>query len=319
MKILVATDFYEPFIGGAERQVQLLALALANRGHDVRVATVWHEGLSEHVRDDGFEVHRLRSRLLEQRSISTDPVRRFHPPFPVAGIVGGLRRLIAEQQTEVVHANGWIAYSCAAAVLGSKVPLVLSVRDYGYSCAVRTLMHLDRAMCSGPSPAKCLQCANHRYGAAKALAAVSGVSLGRPLLVHSVRGIHAVSTFIRDNVRRDLVGSTESGWSPPIIRIPDIPPMPSERPSEGAAPSVLPSEPFILFVGQLTRLKGVAWLLEAYGALNSPPPLVLIGTRWPDTPKVMPAGVVMIDRQADHVPYLRRRASAAGNTTCRRW
>ena len=44
MRVLLASDFYPPFIGGAERQVQLLAAALSNRGHAVDVATVWHEG-----------------------------------------------------------------------------------------------------------------------------------------------------------------------------------------------------------------------------------------------------------------------------------
>src|SRR5262249_27014223 len=47
-RILLASDFYAPFIGGAERQVQYLATEMAQRGHQTSVATVWHEGLPEH-------------------------------------------------------------------------------------------------------------------------------------------------------------------------------------------------------------------------------------------------------------------------------
>jgi hypothetical protein len=45
LKILLATDHYPPFIGGAHRQVQLLAQELSRRGYNVSVATVWHGGL----------------------------------------------------------------------------------------------------------------------------------------------------------------------------------------------------------------------------------------------------------------------------------
>ena len=306
MNVLIASDFYEPFIGGAERQVQLLAAALASRAHDVRVATVWHHGSLERESEGPVQVHRLQSLILEQRALSTDPVRRFHPPVPVPGIVRGLRAMIAEQQPSVVHANGWIAYSCAAALIGSKIPLVLSVRDYGYSCAVRTLMQFDRVLCSGPAPAKCLRCANHRYGALKAIAAVGGVSLGRPLLTRRVRGIHAVSEYIRSIVLRDLIGEDETSWRPPIVRIPDIPPelsVSQDDPESSLQMSMLPSEPFILFVGQLTEHKGLYTLLEAYKDLDSPPPLVLIGTIWPDTPTDLPPGVVKIG-EAPHTVVL---------------
>ena len=54
MRILIATDHYPPFIGGAHRQARLLAAGMAERGHDVAVATTWHGGLppldwEEHV------------------------------------------------------------------------------------------------------------------------------------------------------------------------------------------------------------------------------------------------------------------------------
>lgn len=297
MRVLIASDFYRPFIGGAERQVQLLGGALADRGNDVDVATVWHTGLPERELEGGVTLHRLRSGLMEQSWFSGDPARHFHPPFPVPGIVQGLRALINERQPDVVHANGWIAYSCAAALEGRNTPLLISVRDYGYSCAVRSLMERDRRICSGPALAKCLHCAAHRYGIPKALAAVGGVFTGRPLLVRHVRAFHVVSHFVGTIVERDVIGDGDLGWTPRVVRIPDVTPPAEDRDPTAAGAGLtdgFPAEPFILFVGQLTRHKGIVWLMEAYAKLADPPPLVLIGTRWPDTPKEFPAGVSVI-------------------------
>jgi glycosyltransferase involved in cell wall biosynthesis len=213
-----------------------------------------------------------------------------------------------EDPPDVVHASGWIAYSNAAALTGTSTPLVLSVRDYGYSCAVRTLMQFDHWPCSGPAPKKCLQCATHRYGAAKAISAVSGVSFGRHLLTRHVRGIHAVSTHIRTIIERDLIDG-DTAWQPPVVRIADIPPA-TEVDPDVAGTDALPKGPFILYVGQLTRHKGLLVLLEAYKQLASPPPLVLIGTEWPDTPQTLPPGVMNIG-EAPHELVLAawRRAS----------
>src|SRR3954449_6600646 len=105
MRILLTSDFYPPFIGGAERQVQLLAAALSSRGHQVAVASVWHAGSPEEEYEGAVLVSRLRSRALEQSFLSTDAVRRFHPPMPVPGIVSGLRSLIDQQRPDVVNAN----------------------------------------------------------------------------------------------------------------------------------------------------------------------------------------------------------------------
>src|SRR5262250_1201645 len=116
MRILMASDFYPPFIGGAERQMQLLGQELVLAGHEVDMATVWHTGLDEQQDDRGVQVHRLKGLLTAVPWFSSDPRRRFHPPFPEPGIAWGLRRLIAQQRPDVVHASGWIAHSCAAAL-----------------------------------------------------------------------------------------------------------------------------------------------------------------------------------------------------------
>ena len=53
----------------------------------------------------------------------------------------------------------------------------------------------------------------------------------------------------------------------------------------------LPKQPFILFVGDLRRFKGVHVLIEAYAELDGAPPLVLIGRKCHDTPTRWPKNV----------------------------
>jgi glycosyltransferase involved in cell wall biosynthesis len=299
MRVLMASDFYPPFIGGAERQVQLLSRELALRGHTVAVATVRQAGQPLAAENDGdVAVHRIEGLLTRLPWYASDPRRRYLPPFPEPAIVLGLRRLIRRLRPDVVHAHGWIAYSCAGALLGSRVPLVISARDYGYSCATRTLLHAG-ALCSGPAPAKCLGCAARAYGLPKAGVAVGGMALANLLLTRKVAAVHSVSSFVRKIVKRDLLGERARTQSVRRGSIPDVV-VPSflvesrEDEVERAHLERLPDEPFILFVGALQPHKGLGPLLDAYARLGKAPPLVLIGTQWHDTPSSFPEGIVVL-------------------------
>lgn len=304
MRILIASDFYPPFLGGAEYQVQLLGRELRDRGHAVSVASVWHEGLDTEEMDGSLRIHRIKGLATSIGWFSGTGARRFHPPAPEPGIALGLLRIAQRERAEIIHANGWIAYSCAVASISSKVPLVLSVRDYGYACATRTLLEKGTHISSGPELSKCLKCAAQRYGSAKALAAVGGVFAGRPLLARTVRGVHSVSRYVEMTVKRDVLA--HHGERKVVFEtIPDIVPVGAEpltsvpdRSSSWA--ERLPARPFILFVGALQAHKGLDVLLQAYALLGrlgstSRPPLVLIGTRWPDTPRSVPTGVTLLE------------------------
>jgi glycosyltransferase involved in cell wall biosynthesis len=66
-------------------------------------------------------------------------------------------------------------------------------------------------------------------------------------------------------------------------------------PADQAILRSLPSQPFILFVGALRRVKGIDELVEAYGCLQDPPPLVMVGSRTPDTPASFPPDVTVLN------------------------
>jgi glycosyltransferase involved in cell wall biosynthesis len=82
--------------------------------------------------------------------------------------------------------------------------------------------------------------------------------------------VHTLHSFVPD-------GLYESGW-------------------QADRPEFLPAEDgYLLYVGQLSRYKGLDVLIDAYRRLPFPPPWVLLGTPHPTSPAAesLPAGVTM--------------------------
>lgn len=299
MRILIVTDHYPPFIGGAHRQARLLAAGMAGRGHEVAVATTWHGGLPPLDWEENVTVHRLRQLRTVFRSLIRNEEQRHQPPFPDPVTVAGLRRLISGFQPDVIHAYGWLAFSVAAALGRRRIPMLVSARDYGYFCANRTLLRKGEP-CDGPAPLKCASCASEYYGGApKGLAATAGVYLCRPLLARKMTGLHSVSSFVDDVTIRYLFpdGPPESLMRVVIPSFQDVAP---DQPVDSSGGEVsaylerLPAEPFILYVGAFRKVKGLETLFDAYEQLESPPPLVLMGTYERDSPKNFPEDAVVL-------------------------
>jgi glycosyltransferase involved in cell wall biosynthesis len=301
LRILIASDHYPPFIGGAHRQTQLLSQELHKRGHTVKVATVYQPTLPWHDNEHGVDVYRLRQLRTWRTAHSPKPGQIHQPPFPDPVSVWSLRRLIRRFKPDVIHAYGWYSYSIAAALEGFDIPLVISARDYAYGCPTRTLVYRGEELCSGPALAKCLNCASHLYGRTKGWVAVFGVYLSDELLKRKVTGIHSISTYVQHIVRRDFLNDRAEDAELPHVIIPsfretDEDEVHSDDPDVQQYLARLPQEPFILFVGALRRVKGVEQLLAAYQHLDAPPPLVMIGTIESDTPSVFPPGVVVLEK-----------------------
>jgi glycosyltransferase involved in cell wall biosynthesis len=288
VRVLLTTDFFAPHLGGVELQVQALARSLLDQGHDVVVATVAQPGTASRDIVGAVPVRRLRALTTAVPWLSRDRRRRYHPPFPDPVLALLLRRLVRSFRPDVVQCHGWIAYSTAMALLGTGIPLVLSVRDYGYACATRNLLLRGR-VCTGPELGKCLRHATSVYGLAKGASSVASVLGLRRWLVSRTAVAHSVSTYVGNEVRRDLARDAPL----PVVTIADIVLREPDEPDE-PRDRTLPTRPYILFVGALQPHKGIHVLLDAYGRLDEAPPLVLIGTRWPDSPARYPAGVIVV-------------------------
>jgi glycosyltransferase involved in cell wall biosynthesis len=302
-RVLLVTDAYglmtdpqTPRVGGADRSVRLLALELTKRGHTVAVATTSQHRMPAREVSDGIEVHRVRDLTALVPWVSADPYKHIPPPFPDPEAVLRFRRLIKRFSPDIVHSYGWLTYSCALALVGSSIPLVLSVRDYGNFCAVRTLLYRDGNRCSGPAPLKCLGCAGDHYGRTKGAVAVAGVLGGRRLLARTISGVHSNSRHTQDVTWRHLLaGRTTVARGSAADAV--IPPFRDDSSDGAPDPAILARLPesYILFVGALRSAKGIGDLLAAHEGLPDAPPLVLIGTREIDTPETFPARTTVLE------------------------
>ncbi|AZO34679.1 glycosyltransferase [Mesorhizobium sp. M2A.F.Ca.ET.037.01.1.1] len=285
MRILLLSQFYPPVIGGEERHVRNLGAALARRGHHVSVGTLWHPGSPETELDGAVRVHRLRGTLQRLSGLHADPERRHAPPFPDPELMLALKRLVAQEEPDIVHAHNWIYASFLPLKGLSGARLVVTFHDYGLVCAKKNFMHLGAQLCSGPAAAKCLPCATGHYGAVKAAV----TTLGNWASSFAARRV--VDRFIAVSHAVARHNGLTQGHAPYDVIPNFVPDDVGVLGPEDACLRELPGDGFILFVGDLTRLKGIDVLLQAYASLERAPQLVLIGRRVPDTPTKFPPNV----------------------------
>jgi glycosyltransferase involved in cell wall biosynthesis len=287
MRILMLAQFYPPIIGGEEQHVRNLSRQLVARGHHVAVATLRHDDAPAFEIDDGVCVHRLNGSMQRARFLYGAGGRQHAPPFPDPEAMWGIRRVIAQERPDLIHAHNWLVHSFVPLKRWAGAPLVLTLHDYSLVCATKRLMYHGHA-CSGPALAKCAGCVADHYGAAK------GAVTAATNWVAGLAERAAVDMFLP--VSRAVAEATElRARRLPFQVMPNFLPDTSAE-NESGHPELLaalPEEPFILFVGDVGKQKGVDILLQAYAQIWPRPPLVIIGRRLPDTPRELPDGARM--------------------------
>lgn len=284
LKILQVADLFEPFIGGMEQHVKALSQGLTQRGHEVTIATVQIPGALVDETIDGYRVRRILG--WSGRALAGWYERDeapFHPPVPDPGVVSVLKQIIDELRPDVVHAQGWISYSCLAIARHRRFQLVVTMHDHSFACIRKTLMRKNLQVCSGPRFDACLRCAPSQYGLLKGTALTTGLRAARPLHARADSWV-AVSQSVAESTSRVLPRGS-------VISV--IPSASAQPPLLEQRPSWLPADGYLLFVGALGRHKGLSVLLEAYASGEFKRPLVVIGTSRGDTPKGWPAGVLI--------------------------
>ena len=289
MRILMLTQFYAPITGGEERHVQDLSRALVARGHEVAVAASVCAGSPDFEIDHGVRVYRLRGALQRAAWLFAESQRRHVPPLPDPELTWGLRRVVAREAPDIVHAHNWLVHSFLPLKRWSRARLIVTLHDYSLRCAKKRLMYRD-APCSGPGFNKCLACACQHYGLAKGSVTVTGNWLMSAVERSAVDLFLAVSAAT-------AIGNGLPAQAPNLQVIPNFVPDRAEAQPIDLAPYrvQLPPDGYLLFVGDLSREKGVAVLLAAYAGLSAAPPLVLIGRHLPDTPRTWPANVLVLN------------------------
>jgi glycosyltransferase involved in cell wall biosynthesis len=276
MRILTLSQFYPPIIGGGAIHARSLSVELVSRGHDVAFVTLWHQGQAEFELDQGVRVYRVHSSMRRMPWLFSDNGRQYSPPFPDPEVMLALRRIIVREQPEIVHAHNWLVYSFLPLKAWSGARLIVTLHGYDLVCVKATLLY-HGSNCDGPGFTKCLGCAAQDYGLAKGTATV---------LSHWVMDLFrrgAVDMFLTVS-QPAAVGNGLVGGRLPFQVIPNFMPGDVGVPEGDIEPYLaqLPAEDYLLFVGALSRQKGVDVLLHAYAGLTNAPPLVLIGYSTPE-------------------------------------
>ena len=305
MRILLLAQFFPPDIGGEERHVFNLANTLAERGHQVAVATQRMAGVAEReTLTTGVRVYRFTTVAIHLPGVYSTG-RAHHPPIPDPLGVRALARIIRHERPEVVHAHNWIINSALSlrrsSPMGPRFGLVLTLHDFSHLCATKRLMRMG-SVCEGPAVTRCLPCATSHYGPAIGPFTTAATMLMRPWKERSIDHTICVSNAVANGNQISLGpdASVIPNFVLDEIVVGDAGDFAVDRPE-----SILPELPeeFLLFVGDMSEEKGLLTLLKAYESLRRErPPLLIVGRRTPDTPKDLPGGVVMCAEWShDHV------------------
>lgn len=144
MRVLLLAQFFPPDLGGEERHVFNLANTLAERGHEVAVATQRIAGVpDEEVLLTGVRVHRFETLAMHLPGVYSTS-RPHHLPVPDPLGVRELARIVRRERPNVIHAHNWIINSALAlrrrSVARPPYGLVLTLHDFSQVCATKRLM-----------------------------------------------------------------------------------------------------------------------------------------------------------------------------------
>ncbi len=280
MRVLMVTQFYPPVVGGQEAHVRNLAQALATHGHDVEVATIAVDGTEETTSDGVVPVHRMRTAAQHLPGLFSDPERPHSMPVLDPQFRAGIGRLLRGGRFDVLHAHDWSINSAFGPARRWGTPVVLTQHDYSHICATKRLMRGEE-VCPGPAPVACIRCASSQYGpivgtgVALANFATSAVRRRRVDAFVPVSSAVAVSTGLPGRCQFDVI--------PNFI--------PDSLVVDRAIPR--PDGP-IVFVGDLSRDKGIDVLISAYLRLREAPPLVLAGRVLTELPSPLPERIEVL-------------------------
>ena len=295
LKFLHLTDLYAPSIGGMEFHIQCLTQERARRGHQVSILTISTNGETGlEVTEEGVRVHRIAGGLNRLGVGWGSSDKPQHPPAPDLIIAREIRRVIDEEQPDVIHAHNWIVYSYLAIKKQGDPPVVYMQHDYALACPKKTaLFEPSGSICDGPSLMKCLGCSKHQYGRAKGALVTIGHKVSNAVLHNRIDRIVANSEFTAHFAAKafspklpiEVVGSFISDDAAQVAE-------------ETTRPDYLPKDgTYILYVGALGTHKGVYDLIEAYESLGEDrPPLVVLGAPKDDMPKSWPKGTIVREK-----------------------
>jgi glycosyltransferase involved in cell wall biosynthesis len=292
MRILMLSDFYPPDVrGGLEHHVDALAGELAERDHEIHVATLSPSGYSAHTAVHVHPVRTAAAKVIKH----ADASRPFHPPLPDPLARRQLAALLSQISPDVIHGHSWLAVSLPRS---NRIPLVFTAHDYSLVCQLRTLFTPSGDICGGPGRA-CFSCGARRHGAGTSALMTVGTAAGRSRL--RPKAFIALSNA----VARVLAGHVKD----PVLTIPGFLPAASCTRASGRNPS-LPPEPYVMYAGDPGEHKGLGELIALWESAEPPAANLLIASTKP-VHRSLPVGCTVQHLSADEMALAFRRACLA--------
>jgi glycosyltransferase involved in cell wall biosynthesis len=192
-------------------------------------------------------------------------------PIVDPGFRGSIARLLAGGKFDIVHAHDWSVGSAIGPARHAGVPVVLTEHEYSHVCATKRLMRGGDHVCPGPTPIACARCTASWYGPVVGPGVALTNAFARRTRTRHVDAFIPVSSVVA--IKTGLPGRS------PYVVIPNF--IPDDLVVDEPAPN--PDGP-IVFVGLLSRDKGIEVLLEAHRRLGGLRRLVLAGRMLDDTP-----------------------------------
>ena len=127
MKILMVNPYFWPTVTGSGTVTRQLGHELAERGHDVSILTIDHDGRAREDQIDGLAVYRVPSTSVRLGKLA------FHYSLPFTtrrGVQRNIDRIIEQVGPDVVHLHGqfWdLCYWAGASARSRDIPVVMTV------------------------------------------------------------------------------------------------------------------------------------------------------------------------------------------------
>lgn len=295
MRVLLLAQFLPPAVGGTEQHVWSLAKALAVRGHDVTLLGFKSGDEQDTTVSDGVRIIRVPSIAYVVPGLSRESSRPFALPMSDPLVRRAIDRELSRAPYDVIHAHNWIVNSALGPAAKRRVPIVMTLHDYGQVCATFGLMYQGEQVCATPSPTRCTSCATTHYGPLRGPVTVAANAWSARRRSRGVAQFAAVSTAVSTAVSPDggVPWPRHAGVQARVI--------PNFIADGFVADPIMaiPPDAPLLYVGALTRNKGVDALLDAYRSISGAPELLLAGRAEPDDRRRFPDGA----RWLGEVPY----------------
>ena len=159
MKICFMSNLYPPFvIGGAETSVRRDAEGLVKRGHEVFVVTTSPNGKTPIEETDGVKVYRINPLNLYAMYNHQNQPEILKPIWHVVDLWNPhsyvlVKNILKKEMPDIVHINNFkgLSLSVFSAAKRLNLPLVFTAHDYSLICPRANLLNGSGEICTAPS------------------------------------------------------------------------------------------------------------------------------------------------------------------------